>query len=138
MQYNCCVVCLQAPADAANRRTLLSLLYATDDRVEFVREALEFKKRCEPIDDDVWGEICEMGRSLAPESKLFKANDKEASHKAYQEDQRVRVERRSNDRRQNRSTWLGAERRRHLSQRRWHARRDADRDSSRPRRQPQI
>lgn len=109
----------QSPADARNRCRLLWLLHATYQKEEFLQQAQELKQLCQPMDDEAWDQVCQMGRDLAPESSLFsvqsdseEAIDEKAvdySHPEY--DRRGDVERRKWDRRTTLSVWLGTERR---------------------------
>ena len=61
----------RSPADKLNRLRLLPLLHAAGRTNEFVLEAGRFQELCQPIDDETWAYICNMGRDLAPQSPLF-------------------------------------------------------------------
>lgn len=114
----------RSPADASNRYRLLSLLHKTQNKDDFIREAREFKKWCQPTAEQTWDWICEMGKDLAPESLLFNSGNGEArEHMPFEDDRRV-LERRGRDRRVNVTNWLGNEQRK--GSRRWHFRREAD------------
>ncbi|MDH3688283.1 MAG: hypothetical protein OEU36_02210 [Gammaproteobacteria bacterium] len=121
----------RSPDDAHNRHRLLSLLYAAGEKSEFVRQVQEFKQRCKSIDKQSWNNICEMGRSLAPESDLFNVQsdiaedpDQNSDEDPDKNEHRAGVERRKADRRVNTSSWLGVERRKR--HRRRHYRRTSD------------
>jgi len=131
---------------------MLSLLHALRDKKEFVREVRQLLKSSTP-GETCWRKICDMGRDLAPEDRLFRSagswqdqqtgvggvepeRDEEIgqgqrmSHDRRLGDRRAKQrrspeDRRSGERRTVELPWLGKQRR--TGVRRQHARRHTDR-----------
>ena len=61
----------KSPTSSRNRLRLLTLLYNSRRKQEFVVEALTYAANCDLTVNTDWEIICKMGRSIDPENSLF-------------------------------------------------------------------
>lgn len=113
----------RSPADIRNRMRLLTLLNGQRDREAFLEQVGELSVHCDPVDEQVWAQVCTMGRALDPDNPLFAEGpglegetaaaigEVEGAYDDQVVERRRGEDRRKGDRRENISTWTGKEQR---------------------------